>query len=216
MDVPRQLQLALKVKTVTFKQVATDLLEAFDSRKFRLLFVGPTARLTIDDDVATIIAKKWGITRKELVDHTKALMAIIHYLLTERIEKYIKIVQKKSPKDIKAFKDKIRLASRMLEKYPYIKNDYFVYSSSKTNFFAELEWEAGLKAAHSPDAIPDGSMPSTLPFARVIFKRYAEVKGLDNPESFEFEITERDLAYMVDSLKDLKNAMEELKTKKFA
>lgn len=212
----RPIRSALEVETKTFKSVITDMFEALDSGKFTLLLVGPATRASMSDDATRILTKKYGMTREELGKHVSSLMAIVHLIVAEEIEEYIKMVEEKSPKDIESFKVKIRFVSRMLEKYPYIKNNYFVYSLCKTNFFAEMKWEAGLKVAHSPGTVPRGTMPSTLPFARVIFETYRGAEHLDETKPFEFEITEKDLAFMLDSLKDLRNTMEELKIKKLA
>jgi len=214
MGLPRPLRSALEVEDKTFQSVTADLFDASDRGKFGLLLTGSVTRASMDDYYARILMKKHGVTKEELGKCVEAMMVIVHLLIAEELDENTAIIQEKSPKDIEHFRAKTQFISKMLEKYPHIKDNYFVYSLCKTKFFAELNWEVGLKIAHSPGTIPRGSLPSTTPFARVIFETFSGKERPSETESLEFEITEKDLDLVIESLKDLKNAIEELKTKK--
>ena len=213
-DFPEPLELALAVETENFEPIAADVFEALDRGKLNLFLVGPITQASMSDHDATILSKKYGMTKKEMKRYVGALIGITHFMVTGELEEFTKMVEEKSPENSESFRIKTLCVSKMLEKYPYVKDSYFVYSLCKTNFFAEMRWEAGLKATHSPGTIPRGAVPPTLPFATIVFEKYSAKDPMGETESFEFEISEKHLGLIIDSLKTLKNAMAELKHKK--
>lgn len=213
-DLPESLRFALTVETKNFEPIVTDLFDAADRGRFNLLLVGPATVASMSDEQAMIFAKKHGLTKEELGKYVTVLMTFIHNVVTGEIKEVTKKIEGKSPEHVESFRVKTRLVSEMLEKYPFIRDRYFVYSLCKTDFFAEMTWEAGLKVAHSPGMLPRGPVPSFVPFATIVFETFSGKEHPVEKESFKFEIAEKDLALMIDSLKNLKNAVAELKTKK--
>jgi len=154
------------------------------------------------------------MSKKQFDKYVEAFLTSVHTVTADEKEEFIKDVKEKSPEDFESYKSKMDFISEEVKKLPYLKENYLVYSSSKADFFRSIGWETGLKVSHSPGSLHRGIIPDALPFARIRVKTYS---GREMPpilESHEFEITERDLSTMLDSLKNLRNALRDLKTKK--
>src|SRR4030067_222685 len=192
-----------------FKALSDDLMDLYEKGTIRVALAGPRLSVEIPDTHKKVLKEKLGIDDKKFDHAGKSFFYSVHYVLAEEADDMIKILkEKKDVETAEKFRRKIELVKETLDTHPSLKKTYLTYTFSKLNIFEDVQWEADLKVFQPPTAHVERPYP-IFPAAKLRFVlktpelRPEESKTL----SFEFEIAPKDLDILIDSLKDLREAL---------
>lgn len=201
-----------------FKSVSQNLLELYGNDVLRLIFAGPRTAGGLPLRNRKILMKKHQMDEKKLSEVVLAFLRCVHYELRKASNKmYNRLKEKKDVKTAEMFREKISLIGEILKKYPDIKQGYLTYTFTKLYYFEDLDWEAELKVFQSAsEFLPEDEVPPVFPSARLrLLLKTPDISPVEpRTKSFEFEISKKDLNFVIKSLQDLREALINIEKKK--
>ena len=197
----------------TFESLANDLSLLYEQNVIRFIFVGPRTAIGLPEPDQKILLKKYNLDPQKLGKYIRAILMSIHVVLGDEKEDFFETIKKaKDVKTANMFMDKAKLAEKLIEKYPTIRQGYLTYTFG-TKYLEDLEWSADLKVFHSASERAKEKHP-VFPSATLRFDLSSGTER--DTDSFEFQVSQKDIDYMIKSLQGLRESMTNLTKKKIA
>lgn len=198
-----------------FKSLSEDLFDAYDKGYLTLTLAGPRISARLPDTIEETLRKKHKIDEKTFGSMAKGFFFCIHYILNKEDSKILKrLKESKHEEAAKKLEEKFDFIRKNMAKYPQLEQGFFTYTSSISNIFEELEWEVSLKYAQSSVLEEKSFLPLAIARIRITVSTTASVPEELRTKTLEFDISAKDVDNIIQSLKNLKEALTSLQTKK--
>jgi len=201
-----------------FKSTGHSLLELYDTGVFRTNFSGPRMTADLPDPNIKLLRKKFNLDETTFEEIVRAFLLCLHFALRkEESEMCEWLKENKDVETAEKLREKINFANEVVKKDPRLKQGYLAYTFSKLYCFDDVEWETDMKVFQSPSAfLLTEETPLLFPSARLrLILRTPAISPVE-PEikSSEFEISAKDLDFLIKSLQDSREALRNLEKKK--
>lgn len=194
----------------TFDSLTNDLGGLYEEGIIRLTFAGPRISMMLPDPYAEILMKKRNLDRAKFRKYVSAILWTLHIVLKDEKERFLERIKKaKDARTANMFLDKLKLAEKLITKYPTIKQGYQTYTFG-TKYLEDLEWSTDLKVFHSESERAKEKHP-VFPSATLTFSLMSRIE--EKSEVFQFQISRHDVDYLIKSLQNLRESIINL-TKK--
>ena len=201
-----------------FKSIGLSLLELYDTGVFRVSLSGPRTTAELTDPNIKLLRKKFNVDETTFEKIVGAFLHCLHFAIRkEESEMYEWLKENKDVETAEKLREKIIFANEVLKKDPRLKQGYLVYTFSKLYCFYDVEWETDMKVFQSPSTfLLTEETPLLFPSTRLRLILRATAISPVEPEvkSFEFEISAKDLDFLIKSLQDSREAFRNLEKKK--
>lgn len=203
-----------------FKSLAHTLLELYDNRIIRLVFAGAWTGAQISRKNIKLLMEKFNLDETKLSNLIESFVFGAHFVIRKEDDDMCEwLKENKDAKTADKLREKLDAVSEVVNKHPLLRQGYLVYTFSKLYHFDDMEWEADLKVFQSPSPfLETEETPLVFPSARLrIILRAPAISPVEpRSKSFEFEISAKDLDFLIRSLQDMGEALRNLKAKKLA
>lgn len=138
-----------KIELEIFENLAIDILEYRKSGEVLIDLSLLRSLLGAEDTILQNLSKKYQIEKNDIRDMLDALS----YLLKERLVTEQKKLIEKFGQDEKLANKATRLveiADKLLQKYPDIRERFYLTTFSKTNYIGGIDWEIVIKVVEPP------------------------------------------------------------------
>ena len=200
-----------------FKSLVHSFSELYANGVVRVYLSGPRVSMDIPEPNIRLLMKKFNVDRMKLRDYGEAFAFCVHYNVRKEDTELCEFL--KENKDVETaekLREKMDFVKRLLEKHPNLRQGYLSYTFSKLYNFLDVEWEADFKVFHSPsEFLRTEETPLVFPSSRLrfILSSPAIVPVEPETKSVEFEISNKDLDFLIRSLQEAREAMRNLEKK---
>lgn len=197
----------------TFKLLSEDLIDAYDKGYLRIVLAGPRISAYLPSDIEKMLMEKHRIDEETFRSMIMGLLFCLHYVLRNEESEVLELLKRKNEKLVKKMEEKIVFTKNLLVKHPEIEQSFYTYTSSISNIFEDLEWEVSLKFARSLP-LEKSFPPFPVAKVRLTLRKAMLAPRETKSKCVEFDISLKDIDNMIKSLKELKEALISLQTKK--
>jgi hypothetical protein len=217
---PQEIEVEIaKSSFPTFKAIALDLFGLYEKNILRLVLAGSRVGAALIRSQREIMARKHKLSIKEIDKISTYVFFSIHFVVSKEIGRVIDRVKEQDRQTVKRLQQKLDFVEGLLEKYPEVRQGYLAYTFSNLNYFEEVKWEANMKSFRSPSSVLEREdQPLVYPSANLWFLLGSNLglgaAGEKQRISFNFEIGLKDVDALIQSLRDLREAIVNLQKRK--
>jgi hypothetical protein len=207
--IPENIKTLLGIERNHFEKLVDDAFEMYRKGRFKMMFRGSAYAMSISDRDLELLVEKYKKSIQKVDEGLYSILLCIHFILFDEVNEMSSMLSESAAKELR---ERIKIVSELLDKDSSIKSSFYTYSLSKIPFFADLSWEAEIKVFNSPHDYLENP-PETVS-GRIEIGVLNPIKKLPEPSSFVFEISLKDVQNMINSLENLRKALENLENAK--
>ena len=195
----------IETKKDILEELTSDFSELYRLDRFNITSIGSAFNIRLSNEDEEILFKKYNLHRDQFNKKVIAFVNTVHHLLVREVEEVSKLL---SAEELEKYKERVKIVSKFVDSNPSIKNSYITYNLSKIPFFSDIDWEAELKVFDSSSLLIVEK--ATAPVGRIKIELGETIENPPKTTAFTFEISSKELDYMIKSLEAMKNALSSL------